>query len=123
MELIKRNDFSTIVQEKGAYLVSALKDLQKKYSVIGDVDGLGLAVRIEMTKADRFTPDRELTDAMFQEGFKGGLVVDGKEYGLILDVGGYYKNVFTLAPALTISFEEMDLFLTLFEQLLVKCGN
>jgi 4-aminobutyrate aminotransferase-like enzyme len=97
--------------------------MQKKYPVIGDVDGLGLAVRIEMTKADRFTPDRELTDAMFQEGFNGGLVVDGKEYGLILDVGGYYKNVFTLAPALTISLEEMDLFLTLFEQLLVKCGN
>ena len=123
MELIKRNDFSTIVHEKGAYLVSALKDLQKKYPVIGDVDGLGLAVRIEMTKADRFTPDRELTDAMFQEGLKGGLVVNGKEYGLILDVGGYYKNVFTLAPALTISFEEMDLFLTLFEQLLIRCAN
>jgi 4-aminobutyrate aminotransferase / (S)-3-amino-2-methylpropionate transaminase / 5-aminovalerate transaminase len=123
MELIKKNDFSTIVQEKGAYLVSALKDLQKKYSVIGDIDGLGLAVRIEMTKADRFTPDRDLTDSMFQEGLKGGLVVNGKEYGVILDVGGYYKNVFTLAPALTISFEEMDLFITLFKQLLKKCVN
>jgi len=76
-----------------------------------------------MTKGDRFTPDRELTDAMFQEGLNGGLVADGKEYGLILDVGGYYKNVFTLAPALTISFEEMDLFLTLFEQLLIRCAN
>lgn len=123
MELIKRNDFASTVKEKGAYLVSALKGLQRKYAVIGDVEGLGLAIRVEMTKADRFTPDRELTDAMFQEGLKGMLVVDGKEYGLILDIGGYYKNVFTLAPALTISNEEMDLFLSLFEQLIIRCTN
>ena len=123
LELIKRTDFTAIAKEKGAYLLSALKVLQKKYPVIGDVDGLGMAIRIEMTKPDRFTPDRELTDAMFQMGIGGVQLSGGKEYGLILDVGGYYKNVFTLAPALTISFEEMDFFLTLFEQLLIRCAN
>ena len=59
----------------------------------------------------------------FRRESSGVLLSNGKEYGLILDVGGYYKNVFTLAPALTISFEEMDLFLTLFEQLLIRCAN
>ncbi len=122
MELIRKHDFEAIVKEKGEYLVSRLKELRKKHAVLGDVDGLGLAVRIEMTKSDGFTPDKKLTDTIFQEGMKGDIEVDGKKYGLVLDVGGYYKNVFTLAPALTISHEEIDLFIRLFEGLLRRCG-
>jgi len=122
MEYIKKNDFEKIVKEKGEYLLSRLKDLQKRHKVIGDVDGLGLAIRIEITKSDGYTPDRELTDKIFQEGMKGNIKINGQEYGLVLDVGGYYKNVFTLAPALTISYEEIDLFIELFENLLKRCG-
>ncbi|MHB1015350.1 MAG: aspartate aminotransferase family protein [Desulfurivibrionaceae bacterium] len=122
MNYMKTANLEQIVPEKGAYLISRLKDLQKKYPVIGDVDGLGLAIRVEMTKADGFTPDRELTDAIFQEGMKGNITLQGKEYGLVLDVGGYYKNAFTLAPALTISYEEMDLFIGLFEALIKRCA-
>jgi 4-aminobutyrate aminotransferase-like enzyme len=121
MELLKKHDYAKMADEKGEYLVSLLKDLQKKHGVIGDVDGLGLAVRIEMTRADGITPDKKLTDTIFQEGMKGNIVIDGKKYGLVLDVGGYHKNVFTLAPALTITYDEMDLFVRLFESLLNRC--
>lgn len=122
MEYIKKNDFEKIVHEKGTYILLRLKDLQKKHKVIGDVDGLGLAIRVEMTKPDGFTPDRELTDKIFQEGMKGDIKINGEKYGLVLDVGGYYKNVFTLAPALTITYEEIDLFIKIFEALLKRCG-
>ncbi|HEX9020126.1 MAG TPA: aminotransferase class III-fold pyridoxal phosphate-dependent enzyme [Nitrospirota bacterium] len=122
MELIKKHDFQRTVSEKGQYLLARLKELRKKHAVIGDVDSLGLAVRIEMTRTDGFTPDRQLTDRIFQEGMKGDITIDGKKYGLVLDVGGYYKNVFTLAPALTITAGEMDLFIRLFEALLNRCG-
>lgn len=81
-----------------------------------------MAIRVEMTKPDGFTPDKALTDMIAEEGIKGGLEVDGKKYGLVLDVGGYYKNTFTLAPALTISQEEMELFIKLFEALLKRCN-
>lgn len=121
MEFIKKYDFEKIVSEKGKYILSRLKDLQKKHKVIGDVDALGLALRIEMTKPDGFTPDRHLTDRIFQEGMKGAVKVNGKKYGLVLDVGGYYKNIFTLAPALTIAYEEIDLFIELFGALLKRC--
>jgi 4-aminobutyrate aminotransferase-like enzyme len=123
MEFIKKNDFENTVPEKGKYLLDRLKELQKKYPVIGDVDGLGLAVRVEMTKSDGFTPDRGLTDRIFQEGMKGDIAVKEGKYGLVLDVGGYHKNAFTLAPALTISQQEIDLFIDLFEALLIKCGS
>ncbi len=125
MEYLEKNNFGKIVAEKGEYFISRLKGLQKKHRVMGDVDGLGLALRIEMTKKDGFTPDRELADKIFQEGMKGNIrgngVKNGTKYGLVLDVGGYYKNVFTLAPALTISYEEIDLFISLFESLLKRC--
>ncbi len=121
MELAGKYDFERIADEKGRYLLSRLKDLRKRYAVIGDVDGLGMAIRIEMTRPDGFTPDRQLTDRIFQAGMKGDITIDGKRYGLVLDVGGYYKNVFTLAPALTMSEDEMNLFVTLFESLLKKC--
>lgn len=84
------------------------------------MDGLGLALRVEMTERDGFTPDRKITDRIFQEGMKGNIPVKGKKYGLVLDVGGYYKNIFTLAPALTITFEEIDLFIEMFESLLKR---
>ncbi len=122
LEYCKRHDIAKAVMEKGAYMLERLKDLKKRYNVIGDVDGIGLALRLEMTKADGFAPDRNLCDRIFQEGMNHGIKIDGKEYGLILDVGGYYKNTFTLAPALTITYEEIDLFAKLFEALLNRCG-
>ena len=76
------------------------RHLQKKYpKVIGDTDGMGLALRIEICQEDGYTPDRELTDKIFAEGMKGDLDAHGTQMGLVLDVGGYYKNVFTLAPS------------------------
>ncbi|MDA8163307.1 MAG: aminotransferase class III-fold pyridoxal phosphate-dependent enzyme [Desulfobacteraceae bacterium] len=122
MRYVKEENLEDVVAQKGAYLLERLKSLQKRHSVIGDVDGLGLAIRVELTETDGFTPNRGLTDAIFQEGMKGDIDIKGEKYGLVLDVGGYYKNAFTLAPALTISQEEMDLFVNLFESLLKKCG-
>ncbi len=121
MEHVRKNNFGKTVAEKGAYILSRLRELQKKHKVMGNVDGLGLAIRIEMTHKDGFTPDRELTHKIFNEGLKGNIKVNGKQYGLVLNVGGYYKNVFTLAPALNISDEDIDLFLSLFASLLKRC--
>jgi len=78
-------------------------------------------LRIEVCKADGITPDRELVDRIFAEGLKGDLDGVGRKYGLVLDVGGYYKNVFTLAPAFTMTREEMNLALDLLDQLFRRC--
>jgi acetylornithine/succinyldiaminopimelate/putrescine aminotransferase len=59
-------------------------------------------------QARRLTPDRDLADRMFQEGLSGELPLPGATSGLILDIGGYYKNVITLAPSLDISTAEIE---------------
>ena len=64
---------------------------------------------MEMCETDGFTPSRKLADRMFQIGLQGNLTVAARAMGLILDIGGYYKNVITLAPSLEITDAEIDL--------------
>jgi 4-aminobutyrate aminotransferase / (S)-3-amino-2-methylpropionate transaminase / 5-aminovalerate transaminase len=118
MDLIESEDFATTVPRKGAYFLEKLRALQRRHPCIGEVEGLGLALRIEICRDDGHTPDRELTDAIMNIGLGGTLSAGGKRRGLILDVGGYYKNVFTLAPSLYISEDEIDLGVALFEEAL-----
>ncbi len=120
MKLIDESDFAAEVPRKGRYFISRLKSLQKKYPEVGDVDGLGLALRIEMCQKDGYAPNKKLTDAIVDIGLSGKLSAGGKARGLILDVGGYYKNVFTLAPSFYITEKEIDLGVDLFEEALVK---
>ena len=118
---IAQKDYETTILRKGEYLLEKLKQLKQKYKIIGDIDGLGLALRIEITYEDGRTPHKELTDKIKNHALKGKIKYNGKNYGLVLDVGGYYKNVFTLAPCLDISYEEIDMFVILFEKVLNEC--
>jgi 4-aminobutyrate aminotransferase-like enzyme len=120
MKLIEEADFSVEIPRKGQYFLSRLKELRKKYPQMGDVNGLGMALRVEICQRDGFTPNKELTDAIVNIGLSGTLTAGGKKRGLVLDVGGYYKNVFTLAPSFYITKEEIDLGVDLFEEALKK---
>ncbi|MCK5912163.1 MAG: aminotransferase class III-fold pyridoxal phosphate-dependent enzyme, partial [Caulobacter sp.] len=114
-------DYGRTVAEKGAYFLEGLKALQTRWPQIGDVDGLGLALRCEICEADGYTPNKRLLDRMEEEAMRGDLEAGGRRMGLILDVGGYHKNVITLAPSLEITFEEIDLALELLDGLLRRC--
>jgi 4-aminobutyrate aminotransferase/(S)-3-amino-2-methylpropionate transaminase len=121
LRMAAEGDYERTVAEKGAYFLEGLKELQTRWPQIGDVDGLGLALRCELCEADGFTPDRTLLDRMVAEGLKGDLEVGGQRMGLILNVGGYHKNVITLAPSLDITTQEIDLALVLMDQLMARC--
>jgi 4-aminobutyrate aminotransferase/(S)-3-amino-2-methylpropionate transaminase len=121
MRIFEEGNYEQTVPEKGSYFLKLLKDLQSKHPEIGHVDGLGLALRMEICEADGYTPNRSLADDMFQRGLAGNLKVNGKEMGLVLDIGGYYKNVVTLAPSLEITYPEMDLAHELLDMLLTEC--
>ena len=121
MAMLEEENYERKVSESGGYFLSLLRDLKKRHPEIGDVDGLGLALRVEICKSDSFTPDRDLTEKMFLEGLKGTLDYKGSKCGLILDIGGYYKNVFTFAPSLHITRGEIEMGVELFEQLMNKC--
>lgn len=122
LKLLDEQDYEKKVTEKGKYFLAQLKELQKKYpKLMGDVDGLGLALRIELCKEDGITPNPELTQRLCQEGLKGDLKKNGKSYGLILNIGGYYKNVFSLSPSFEITTEEIDMAVEFFDELMRRC--
>ncbi len=122
MRICEEIDYEKMVVEKGKSFLGRLEGLMKKYpQVIGDVSGMGMALRMEIVKTDGYKPDREFADHLFAEGMKGDLDGPNGKMGLVLDVGGYYKNVFTIAPAFEISEKEMDLAVELFDQLIRRC--
>jgi 4-aminobutyrate aminotransferase-like enzyme len=123
VRMMAEHDYEATTRRKGQYFLAQIRDLQRRYpKVIGHTDGMGMALRIEICGEDGFQPDRSLTDRIFAEGMKGDLAVRGRRMGLVLDVGGYYKNVFTLAPSFEITDEEIDLGVELLEQLIRRCA-
>jgi 4-aminobutyrate aminotransferase/(S)-3-amino-2-methylpropionate transaminase len=124
MKMMEETDYEAMVAEKGAYLLEGLQDLKRRHKIVGDVDGLGLALRMEICEPhDSFTPSKAIVDRMVDEAFKADMEVDGRKYGLVLDIGGYYKNVITFAPSLHISKSEIDLALNLMDQLLHRVSK
>lgn len=127
MKMLQEDDYEAKVMDKGRYFLEKLNPLKEKYKEIGHVDGLGLALRIEICEKDGITPSQELANKLFQEGLKGdlrhGVASNQQTIGLVLDIGGYYKNVITLAPSLHITKEEIDLGCYLLDQLFARCFN
>ncbi len=121
LDIFAETDYESIVQQKGERFLSLLKELAGAHPEIGHVDGAGLALRLELCCSDGITPDPAFADRIFQLGLGGNITRRGETYGMILDVGGYHKNVLTIAPSLNISDEEMILARDLLDVLLEKC--
>ena len=120
MRTLAAGRYASDVPRKGARFLVRLRELQTRHPEIGEVDGLGLALRVEICEADGRTPNRRLADRMFQVGLEGDLRIGGRPLGLVLDIGGYDKNVITLAPSLEISQAEIDLAAAALEEVLVR---
>lgn len=90
---------------QGAHLVEGLKKLQNTHERIGDVRGKGLMVAVEMVEdPETRAPARDLRGRIIQKAFEKGL--------LLLGCG---ENSIRFCPALTVTSEEIDVCLTLFD--------
>ena len=94
----------------GKYLMSKLFELQKSIECIGDVRGKGLMVGVEIVK-NRGTKERapDWRNIIIKKAFEKGL--------LLLGCG---ENSIRFSPALTVSAEEMDVCLSIFEETLLE---
>lgn len=94
--------------ERGEQLMGGLRELQKSIECIGDVRGLGLMIGVELVK-DRVTKERasDWRNQVIQAAFKKGL--------LLLGCG---ENSIRFCPALTVSSDEIDVCLSIFEECL-----
>ncbi|HVG19939.1 MAG TPA: aspartate aminotransferase family protein [Blastocatellia bacterium] len=100
IRVIEENDLPRNARVVGDYLRAGLEELKDKYSVIGDVRGMGLMQAIECVK-DRGTkqPDPQSVLRVFEETRKRGVLI-GK--------GGLYGNIIRLGPPLVASKSDID---------------
>jgi 4-aminobutyrate aminotransferase len=105
IELLER-ELTANAAVRGEQLMSGLRRLQTSLECMGDVRGKGLMVGVELVK-DRITRERagDWRDRLIQTAFQKGL--------LLLGCG---ENTIRFCPALTVSAEEVDLCLTIFEE-------
>jgi 4-aminobutyrate aminotransferase-like enzyme len=100
--IIEEEDLAGNAERMGRRLRAGLEELQRLFPrSIGDVRGMGLMQAVELvedeTARDR-TPAKALTNRVFEEARKRGLLI-GK--------GGLEGNAFRIAPALTVGASEI----------------
>lgn len=107
LELLEENLIQNAA-ERGRQFMAGLRQLQLTYECLGDVRGLGLMIGVELVK-DRETKERavEWRSALIRKAFNKGL--------LLLGCG---ENTIRFCPALTISPEEVEVGLSIFEECL-----
>jgi 4-aminobutyrate aminotransferase len=84
---------------KGEKVLGELRELQKKFPLIGDVRGSGLMIGIELVS------DKEKTPANVEAGKIRAAM---RQKGFLIGVGGTYGNVLRFQPPLVISSEELS---------------
>ena len=123
MKVFAEGDYARTVREKGAYFLGLLRRLQARHPAIAHVDGIGLALRLELCRRDGTTPNRALAHRIMEQGLEGRLRIHGRPGGIVLDVGGYDKHVIAIAPSLHITTEEMDVAYELLDALFTACTH
>jgi 4-aminobutyrate aminotransferase-like enzyme len=100
IDLIEEDDLLTNCDVVGSYLREGLLELQKKYSVIGDVRGMWLMQAMELV-VDPVT--KEPAPALATE-----MLEVAREHGLLIGKGGMYNNVLRMSPPMNIAKSDVD---------------
>jgi 4-aminobutyrate aminotransferase-like enzyme len=102
VEFMEEQKLPSNAEAMGRLLRAGLEELQQRFPKnLGDVRGLGLMQAVELvvdeTAGDR-TPAKELTNRVFEET---------KKRGLLIGKGGLEGNAFRIAPPLTVIASEV----------------
>ena len=124
MNRVSKPEFLAEVKEKGEYLKNKLLELKAKHLIIGDIRGRGLMLGCEFVdptgKPDAigsFPASGEIAAAVQKKCF---------ENKLIMEKGGRFGSVMRCLCALTVTREEIDTMLSIFEKSIKEvesCGK
>ncbi len=115
IEIIQRLNLPRRAEKLGNHITKRLQELQKANDHIGDIRGPGLFIGVEMVK-DRDTkePANSLADTIVREGLKRGVIYDlSMPFMRHLT---FQRNVVKIKPPLTISEDQADQAVDVFEE-------
>ncbi len=104
LRVLKEENIVSRAASEGTYMKQALLSLKGKYSVIGDVRGLGLMLGVEFIQDTKKTPAKDKRNKLLELAFKKGL--------LLLGAG---ESSIRIAPPLIITRSEIDTGLAILE--------
>lgn len=113
IEYMEKHNIKQNAQEVGNYLTGRLKDLQKKYPLIGDVRGMGLMLSLEIVKDNKEPAPVETVK----------LLETAKNNGLLLGKAGLFGNALRLAPHLISTKEEIEKGVAILDRSFAELSN
>ena len=109
INFMEKENLSARAAESGSYVMSRLRELQKKNPLIGEVRGLGLMIGVELVKDEKLTPAAAEAEAIRDACLRRGMLIG---------VGGTYGNVVRFQPPLVITRQQLDQALGIFAEAL-----
>lgn len=92
--------------ETGEWLSERLTELAESHNAVGETRGLGLMQGIEVVDPAEVGP-RGIAPSPDPDAAKA-IAASLKKAGIIIGVGGFYKNVLRIQPPLTISRDDLE---------------
>lgn len=108
IEIMQRDHIPENAKKMGDFLTHGLKEIQKRYPVMGDVRGPGLHIGIEMVRdPETKEPDAQLAASIYNHALHNGV---------IMGLGGSSPHVIKVKPPLIINEQQCSAFLERFEK-------
>ncbi len=101
MNTVINNNLAERAAEMGNYLQGKLKKLSEKYGIISEIRGRGLMIGIQLKTGK--APD--IKNKLFEKGFL---------------IGSIGSNIIRMLPPLIVTKQDVDLFVTAFEEVLAS---
>lgn len=112
IEIMEKEKLADRAMEIGKKVMARYEKMKKKYSVIGDVRGLGAMIGLEFVKdQESREPNAEIVKNLIQECAKNGLIVEN---------AGIYGNVIRFLAPLVITDAQLDAGLDIMEAAIAK---
>ena len=108
MKIYKEEDFPAKARHIGELVTAGFKEMQKKYSVIGDIRGLGAMIGVE------FVTDRETKEPATK--LVARLIQEALQRGLLMESAGTSSNVIRFLAPLVMTDEQTKRGLEIFEE-------
>jgi 4-aminobutyrate aminotransferase-like enzyme len=113
LEFIEEENLVTNAAETGAHLRGRLEELKHKYSLIGDVRGMGLMQALELVEDRQSKAPAAAATLQIMEA--------ARRNGLLIGKGGTYGNCIRITPPLNVSKSDVDEFARLLDRSFAEC--
>jgi len=115
LKVLKRDNLMQACAELGAYATRALREMQPRHRLVGDVRGPGLLIGVELVR------DRATKEPAKSETFD--VLEATRELGMLIGKGGLDGNTLRIKPPMCITTADVDFALDVFDQAFASVQN